>query len=107
MENAAPDARRDLEKFFEHLVPEGTPYYQHNDEGDDDMPSHIRMVLTRTSEVIPIAQRANATRDMAGNFPLRTSARSTHAENRRYGDGRIVIAAAACSRKRSELAILY
>ena len=55
MENAAPDARRDLEKFFDHLVPEGTPYFQHNDEGDDDMPSHIRMVLTRTSEVIPIA----------------------------------------------------
>jgi secondary thiamine-phosphate synthase enzyme len=54
MENAAPDARRDLEKFFDHLVPEETPYFQHNDEGDDDMPSHIRMVLTRTSEVIPI-----------------------------------------------------
>ena len=54
MENAAPDARRDLEKFFDHLVPEETPYFQHNDAGDDDMPSHIRMVLTRTSEVIPI-----------------------------------------------------
>ena len=56
MENAAPDARRDLEKFFDHLVPEETPYFQHNDEGDDDMPSHIRMVLTRTSEVIPIVK---------------------------------------------------
>lgn len=55
MENAAPEARRDLEKFFDHLVPEGTPYFQHGDEGDDDMPSHIRMVMTRTSEVIPIA----------------------------------------------------
>ena len=54
MENAAPDARRDLETFFDHLVPEGTPYFQHADEGDDDMPSHIRMVLTQTSEVIPI-----------------------------------------------------
>ena len=54
MENAAPDARRDLEKFFDHLVPEETHYFQHNDEGDDDMPAHIRMVLTRTSEVIPI-----------------------------------------------------
>ncbi len=54
MENAAPDARRDLEKFFDHLVPEETPYFQHSDEGSDDMPSHIRMVLTRTSEVIPI-----------------------------------------------------
>jgi secondary thiamine-phosphate synthase enzyme len=54
MENAAPDARRDLEKFFDHLVPENTPYFQHADEGGDDMPAHIRMVLTRTSEVVPI-----------------------------------------------------
>jgi secondary thiamine-phosphate synthase enzyme len=54
MENAAPDARRDLETFFDHLVPEDTPYFQHADEGGDDMPSHIRMVLTHTSEVVPI-----------------------------------------------------
>ncbi|MEP6685639.1 MAG: secondary thiamine-phosphate synthase enzyme YjbQ [Verrucomicrobiota bacterium] len=54
MENAAPEARRDLEEFFDRLVPEATPYFQHNDEGGDDMPSHIRMVLTRTSEVVPI-----------------------------------------------------
>jgi len=54
MENAAPAARRDVERFFEKLVPEGADY-QHDDEGPDDMPSHIRMVLTRTSETIPIA----------------------------------------------------
>jgi secondary thiamine-phosphate synthase enzyme len=54
MENAASDARRDLEKFFDYLVPEDTAYFQHADEGGDDMPSHIRMVLTRTSEVVPI-----------------------------------------------------
>ena len=54
MENADPSARRDLEKFFDHLVPENTPYFIHTDEGSDDMPSHIRMTLTRTSEVIPI-----------------------------------------------------
>jgi secondary thiamine-phosphate synthase enzyme len=54
MENAAPAARRDLEKFFDKLVPETTPYFEHADEGSDDMPSHIRMVLTRTSETIPI-----------------------------------------------------
>jgi secondary thiamine-phosphate synthase enzyme len=54
MENADPSARRDLEKFFDHLVPENTPYFIHTDEGPDDMPSHIRMTLTRTSEVIPI-----------------------------------------------------
>jgi secondary thiamine-phosphate synthase enzyme len=54
MENAAPAARRDLEKFFDKLVPENTPYFEHTDEGADDMPSHIRMALTRSSEVIPI-----------------------------------------------------
>src|SRR3977135_3292310 len=56
MENAAPAARRDLEKFFEKLVPEDTDY-EHDDEGADDSTSHIRMVLTRTSETIPIVGR--------------------------------------------------
>jgi secondary thiamine-phosphate synthase enzyme len=53
MENAAPAARRDVERFFDKLVPENADY-EHDDEGPDDMPSHIRMVLTRTSETIPI-----------------------------------------------------
>jgi len=56
MENAAPAARRDLEKFFEGLVPEDADY-EHDDEGADDSTSHIRMVLTRTSEVVPIVDR--------------------------------------------------
>ena len=55
MENAAPAARRDLENFFERLVPEDAEY-EHDDEGPDDSASHIRMVLTRTSETIPIAE---------------------------------------------------
>lgn len=54
MENADPTARRDLEEFFEHLVPEDTPYFIHTHEGADDMPSHIRMALTRTTETVPI-----------------------------------------------------
>ena len=54
MENADPSARVDLEAFFDRLVPEDTPYFQHTCEGPDDMPSHIRMALTRTSEVIPV-----------------------------------------------------
>lgn len=56
MENAAPAARRDLEEFFDRLVPEDTDYFRHDDEGPDDMPSHIRMVLTHTSETIPIVR---------------------------------------------------
>lgn len=55
MENAAPAARRDLKNFFERLVPENADY-EHDDEGADDSTSHIRMALTRTSEVIPIAK---------------------------------------------------
>ncbi len=54
MENADPSARRDLEKFFERLVPEETPWFEHTAEGADDSTSHIRSVLTRSSEVIPI-----------------------------------------------------
>jgi secondary thiamine-phosphate synthase enzyme len=56
MENADPDARRDLEEFFDRLVPENAPWFTHTCEGPDDMPSHIRMALTRSSEVIPIHQ---------------------------------------------------
>lgn len=43
MENADPSARRDLHEFFERLVPEDTPWFQHTCEGPDDMPSHLRM----------------------------------------------------------------
>ncbi len=54
-ENADPSARTDLHAFFERLCPEDEDYFVHTAEGPDDMPSHLRMVLTRTSEVIPIA----------------------------------------------------
>ena len=54
MENADPSARADLEAYFDRLVPEDAPYFTHTCEGPDDMPSHIRMALTRTSEVIPV-----------------------------------------------------
>ncbi|MEZ5275657.1 MAG: secondary thiamine-phosphate synthase enzyme YjbQ [Opitutaceae bacterium] len=55
MENADPSARRDLEAFLERLVPENDPAYTHTAEGPDDMPSHIRMALTRTAEIIPFS----------------------------------------------------
>ena len=53
-ENADRSARVDLQAFFERLVPEETEYFTHTSEGADDSTSHIRMVLTRSSEVIPI-----------------------------------------------------
>jgi secondary thiamine-phosphate synthase enzyme len=54
-ENADPDVRRDLEAFFARLVPDGDPLYVHTAEGDDDMPAHVRAVLTPGSLSIPIA----------------------------------------------------
>jgi secondary thiamine-phosphate synthase enzyme len=53
-ENADPTAPADLEEFFRRLVPEDAEYFSHTLEGSDDMPSHIRMALTRASESIPI-----------------------------------------------------
>src|SRR6187455_3445097 len=54
MENADPSAQRDLEEFFDRLAPEDADYFTHDSEGSDDMPSHIRMVLTHVSETIPV-----------------------------------------------------
>ena len=56
MENADPTARRDLEEFFDRLVPENADYFEHDSEGADDMPSHIRMVLTHSGETIPVVE---------------------------------------------------
>ena len=53
-ENADPAVQRDLEAFLSRLVPEGDPLYTHTSEGDDDMPSHVKAALTRTSETIPV-----------------------------------------------------
>jgi secondary thiamine-phosphate synthase enzyme len=55
-ENADPAARRDLEAFLDRLVPDGDPLYTHTAEGDDDMPSHVKAALTRTSEQIPFRE---------------------------------------------------
>ncbi len=55
MENADPSARADLEAWFDRLVPENDPHFEHTLEGPDDMPSHIKMALTRTSETVPFA----------------------------------------------------
>jgi len=52
-ENAAPAARRDLEHYFERIAPEGAGY-EHDDEGPDDMPAHLRSALTSTQLSIPV-----------------------------------------------------
>ena len=55
MENADPTARVDLERFMDDLVPDDYPYFVHTLEGPDDMPSHIKMCLTRSSENLPFS----------------------------------------------------
>lgn len=55
-ENAAPEVRADLEAFFERLAPEDPRRYAHDDEGPDDMPSHIRAALTQTQLCIPLIE---------------------------------------------------
>ena len=53
-ENADPVVREDLERFMARLAPDGDPLFQHADEGPDDMPAHIRTILTSTDLTIPV-----------------------------------------------------
>jgi secondary thiamine-phosphate synthase enzyme len=53
-ENADPDVRADLEEFFSRLAPEASGRYEHQQEGPDDMPAHIRAALTQTQLSIPV-----------------------------------------------------
>src|ERR1041384_3579815 len=55
-ENADPTARQDLERWLNRLVPEGDPFYQHDAEGPDDMPAHIKAALTASSLAVPVLQ---------------------------------------------------
>ena len=57
MENASPDVLDDINNFFLKLVPEDSPLYKHGYEGDDDMPAHIKYMLTLTSLTIPILDK--------------------------------------------------
>ena len=59
-ENADPDVRADLERFFARLVPDGDPLFVHTLEGDDDMPAHVRTALTTVNLSIPVADGALA-----------------------------------------------
>jgi secondary thiamine-phosphate synthase enzyme len=53
-ENADPTVRRDLEAFLARLVPDGEPLFQHADEGPDDMPAHVRAILTKMDLTLPV-----------------------------------------------------
>ena len=53
-ENADPQVRRDLESFLSRLVPDGEPLFDHVDEGPDDMPAHVRSILTKMDLTLPV-----------------------------------------------------
>mgnify|MGYP005732146475 FL=1 len=57
MENASSDVLEDINSFFKKIVPEDSSLYKHSFEGDDDMPSHIKSMLTQTSLTIPIQNK--------------------------------------------------
>ena len=57
-ENADPEVRRDLERFFARLVPDGDALFRHTCEGEDDMPAHVRTALTCVNLSLPIANGA-------------------------------------------------
>lgn len=59
-ENADPEVRRDLERFFARLVPDGDPLFEHTLEGVDDMPAHVRTAVTQTNLAVPLIDSALA-----------------------------------------------
>ena len=59
-ENADPEVRRDFERFFARLIPDGDPLFRHSSEGEDDMPAHIRTALTTVNLSVPIEAGALA-----------------------------------------------
>ena len=81
-ENADPSAKRDLERWLNRLVPEGDPFYEHDTEGPDDMPSHIKAALTASSLSIPIMKKRLALGTWQGIYLW---------EHRRRGSRREVI----------------
>jgi secondary thiamine-phosphate synthase enzyme len=67
-ENASADVRRDFEKFFERLVPDGDAIFEHTIEGKDDMPAHVRTALTTVNVSIPVRQGQMALGTWQGIF---------------------------------------
>jgi secondary thiamine-phosphate synthase enzyme len=82
-ENASPDVRRDFESYFDAAVPEDAPYWTHTDEGDDDMPAHVKTSLLGPSLMLPIAQ---------GRLALGTWQGVYLCEHRNRGGSRAVMA---------------
>jgi len=81
-ENVSPDVRSDMEKHFNNMVPENAPYYDHNLEGSDDMPAHIKASVLGNSVVVPINN---------GELNLGTWQGIYLGEHRNYGGSRKIV----------------
>jgi len=81
-ENADPSVRLDFESYFSHAVPENQPYFEHQDEGPDDMPAHLKSSILGSSLTIPIAN---------GNPRLGTWQGIYLCEHRDYGGSRRIV----------------
>ncbi|MDP4527707.1 secondary thiamine-phosphate synthase enzyme YjbQ [Alkalimonas delamerensis] len=81
-ENADPTVRGDFERFFNRAVPENEPYYQHTDEGPDDMPAHLKASLLGSSVTVPVT---------AGRLNLGTWQGIYLGEHRDHASGRSLV----------------
>ena len=81
-ENADPEVRSDLERFFARLVPDGDPLFKHRSEGPDDMPAHVRSALTQTQLSVPVTRGRMALGTWQGIYVY---------EHRRRGHSREVV----------------
>lgn len=81
-ENADPTVRSDMEKHFNKMVPENAPYYDHNTEGSDDMPAHIKSVILGSSLSVPVKD---------GDFNLGTWQGVYLCEHRNRGGNRRIV----------------
>ncbi len=89
-ENADQDVRGDMERYFNHAVPENAPYYEHTLEGADDMPAHIKAVILGSSLSIPIHR---------GQLRMGTWQGIYLCEHRNHGGARRIVATIFGSRK--------
>lgn len=81
-ENADPTVRRDFEMYFSKAVPENDPDYEHDDEGPDDMPAHLKAAMLGASVMIPVRN---------GNFAFGTWQGIYLCEHRNYGGNRRLV----------------
>ena len=99
-ENASPEVRRDVRSWLDEAVPEDAPYWTHTLEGPDDMPAHMKSILTGASLTLPVSRRRARARHLAGDLPLRAPGLGRLAPRRRDAQRRARLSAAGSARSR-------